>query len=253
MRCLTAMLLPCSRMTSSARCQHVLHRPLLVRRKPQPVGGLDVDLPRDELAAKRLVGRQPCGRIAKCLVEVGLSADGQQVARVVGEVAATLVVPFARTFVPGVRKRNQVVDLHDVRRGRSSGERDRLARVRVVEHAALRVAGAGSHDEIGEVSAQDVVAGVAAVVAELDVHVVAPRLTEPVAGEVGDAVPALDRQPVQRRARRVEGRIARWADSGLRCRRPSRRRRRPCLRARSGSAARSPLRFRARTGQAARE
>ena len=109
-----------------------------------------------------------------------------------------------------------------------AGERDRLARVRVVEHAALRVAGAWPHDEIGEVSAQDVVAGVAAVVAELDVHVVAPRLTEPVAGEVGVAVPALDRQPVQRRARRVEGRVARRPDSGLRCRRRWRRRRRRC-------------------------
>jgi hypothetical protein len=155
-----------------------------------------------------------------------LSTNGQQVARVVGEVAATLVVPFARAFVPGVRKRNQVVDLHGVRRVGAAGERDGLPRIRVVQHASLRVAGAGSHDQIGEVSAQDVVPGVAAVVAELDVHVVAPRLTEPVAGEVGDAVPPLDRQPVQRRARGVEGGAARRTDSGSRRRRPGRRRRR---------------------------
>ncbi len=93
-----------------------------------------------------------------------------------------------------------MVDLDGVRGFGAAREGDRLAGVGVVQHAALRVAGARAHDQFGEVPAQDVVAGVAAVVAELDVDVVTPRLTEPVAGEVGVAVPALDRQPVQRLA-----------------------------------------------------
>ena len=48
----------------------------------------------------------------------------------------------------------------------------------------------GRTDEIGEIATQDVVARVAAVVTELDVHVVAPRLAEPVPGEVADVRPS---------------------------------------------------------------
>ena len=102
------------------------------------------------------------------------------------------------------------------------------AGVRVVQHAGLRVAGAGAHHQVGEVAAQDVVAGVAPVVPELDVDVVAPRLAEPVAGEVGVAVPALDRQPASVARRR---RSARWRRAE-----PERWRRRGCRRVGDGAA-----------------
>jgi hypothetical protein len=52
---------------------------------------------------------------------------------------------------------------------------------------------------MGEVATQDVVAGVAAVVAELDVDVVALGFAEPVTGEVGHPVPSLDGKPRQLR------------------------------------------------------
>ena len=58
--------------------------------------------------------------VAKCLVEVGLTGDGQQIARVVGEVAAALVVPRACALVPGVGQRHHMVDLHG---GRGVGPR----------------------------------------------------------------------------------------------------------------------------------
>ena len=86
-----------------------------------------------------------------------------------------------------------MVDLDGVRRFGAAHEGDRLAGVRVVQHTALRVAGARAHDQFGEVPAQDVVAGVAAVAAELDVDVVTPRIAEPVASEVGVAIPAFHR------------------------------------------------------------
>jgi hypothetical protein len=75
----------------------------------------------------------------------------------------------------------------------------------------LRVARARPHDEVGEVATQNVVAGVAAVVAQLDVYVVAPGFAEPVAGEVGHPIPPLDGKPCQQRPRVVVvGRACRW-------------------------------------------
>ena len=64
--------------------------------------------------------------------------------------------------------------------------------VGVVENSAEHRASIGVRLEhhIGEVAAQDVITGVAAVVAELDVDVIAPGLTELVALEVRGAVPA---------------------------------------------------------------
>ena len=101
-----------------------------------------------------------------------------------------------------------MVDLHRVGRLGPADERDRLAAVRVVQRAALGEAGAGPHDQLGEVAAQDVVAGVASVVAELDVDVVAPGLAEPVSGEVGAAIPPLDGQLAA--ASPSPGRIRAW-------------------------------------------
>ena len=94
-----------------AAVQHRCHRALLVRRNPEPVGGFDRNLPCDEFAAERHVGRQPGVGVAESLVEVGFCANGKQVARIVGEIAAALLVPVAGALVPGVRQRDDVLDL----------------------------------------------------------------------------------------------------------------------------------------------
>ena len=105
------------------------------------------------------------------------------------------------------------------------GQSDGLPGVQVVQHAALGVAGAGSHEQVGQVTTQYVVAGVATVVAELDVDVVAPGFAEAVPREVGLAVPALHRQPPQLRPGPVEHGAAlpasgfgwpRWGNRGRR-------------------------------------
>jgi pimeloyl-ACP methyl ester carboxylesterase len=79
-----------------------MHRVFFVARHPQLVGRLHLDNAGDEGAPKGDVRRQPRPDVAKRLVEVDLSAYCQQIARTVGGVATTLVVPLARTFVPGV-------------------------------------------------------------------------------------------------------------------------------------------------------
>ena len=72
-----------------------------------------------------------------------------------------------------------------------------------MQHPTLREAGSGPHLQVGQIAAQDVVAGVATVVAERDVDVVAPRLTEPESLEVADPVPAVDGQCLHLPAGRV--------------------------------------------------
>ena len=59
----------------------------------------------------------------------------------------------------------------------------------------------------GPVAAQDVVAGVAAVVTELHVDVVTPGLAEPGAIEVLEAIPPLDGQRLELPPDRVVGRV----------------------------------------------
>jgi hypothetical protein len=85
-----------------------------------------------------------------------------------------------------------MIDLDRLRGVRAANERDRLTGVTIDQDTALRVAGARPDDQLREVAAQDVVTGIATVVAELDVDVVAPRFAEAVAGEVGLPIPALD-------------------------------------------------------------
>ncbi len=76
-----------------------------------------------------------------------------------------------------------------------------------MQHAALREAGPGPHLQVDQIAAQDVVAGVAAVVTELHVDVVTPGLAEPEAVEILDTVPALDGQRVELAPSHVEGRV----------------------------------------------
>ena len=81
-------------------------------RHPQPVGGFHVDYPRNVGAAVGLVGRQPRCGVAIALLLVDRRGGGLQVDRVVGEVAASGRVPLLCALLPGVRQRNDVVDLH---------------------------------------------------------------------------------------------------------------------------------------------
>ena len=101
-----------------------------------------------------------------------------------------------------------MVDLHGVGRLGAADELDGLPAVGVDERATLRVAGAAAHHEVLQIAPQDVIAGVAAVVSELDVDIVAPGLAELVALEIGGAVPAADLQAAELLAGTVEsGRI----------------------------------------------
>ena len=86
----------------------------------------------------------------------------------------------------------------------TADEVDGHAAVRVDEGATLGVAGAAANDEVLQIAAQDVIAGVAAVVAELDVDVIAPGLTELIALEVRGAVPAAYLKLFESLARDVE-------------------------------------------------
>jgi hypothetical protein len=152
---------------------------------------------------ERRVRRQPGVGIAECLVEVGFCADGQQIARIVGEIAAALLVPVAGALVPGIRQRDDVIDLDRLGGLGAADEGDGLAGVRVDQDTALGIASDRPDQQLGEITSQDVVAGVAAVVAELDVDVVAPAFAEPVPRKVGHPVPSLDGQPRQLRPRVV--------------------------------------------------
>jgi hypothetical protein len=171
----------------------------------------------DEGTPKPRIGRQPRRGITKSLVEVDLTGHGQQIARVVGEVAAALVVPQPGTLVPGVGQRHHMVDLHGRGGVGAANEVDGHPGVGVMQDAALREAGTGPHLQIDQIAAQDVVAGVATVVPELDVDVVTPRLTEPEPLEVAYPVPAVDGQRLHLMASRVvtRGRCRRRSRLGL--------------------------------------
>src|SRR6185312_17433290 len=88
-----------------------------------------------------------------------------------------------------------VVDLHG---GRvcGPGEGHGLRAVRIVQQAGEHQAVPGTRleDDLHEVTAEDVVAGVAAVVATDDVDIIGPRVAELRAGVAGLRGPALDRQ-----------------------------------------------------------
>ena len=91
-------------------------------------------------------------------------STASQVQRIVGQVDAGLRVPALRAFVPGVAKREDMIDLYPAGRGDSAAEVDGVPGVGVVQDAdqdgaAIAVEGGG-----GEVTVQDVVARVAAVV-----------------------------------------------------------------------------------------
>ena len=85
-----------------------------------------------------------------------------------------------------------MVDLDGFGGVRAADEVDGHPAVRVEECATLGVAGAAAHDEVLQIAAQDVVASIATVAAELDVDIVAPGLPELIALEVRGAVPAAD-------------------------------------------------------------
>jgi hypothetical protein len=111
-----------------------------------------------------------------------------------------------------------VVDLHRIGGLGATDEGDRLTGVRVDQDTALGIASARPQHQFGEVTPQDVVAGIAAVVAELDVDVVAPGFAEPVTGEVGHPVPSLDGKPCQLRPGVVV--VGRGGGSRALCRSP---------------------------------
>src|SRR5690606_14497962 len=161
-----------------AVAQHAFHGVGLGGLDPQVVLVLHGDLPGHVLAAVVLERREPGGGVAVALLPVQAGLDGEQVQRVVGELAAGLLVPARSAGLPGVGERDDVID---VDRAVLAIEVDGVAAVRGVEGAALDDAAVrpALEGDRGEVAAQNVVSGVAAVA----VHVVAPA--EQVAVVVG--------------------------------------------------------------------
>src|SRR5699024_4831271 len=158
-----------------AAAEHALHRVGFGGFDPEVVLRLHRDLPRHVLAAVVLLRRQPGRGIASALLPVQARLDGEQVQRVVGELAARVLVPARGAGLPCVGQRHHVVDVDGAVR---AIEAHGLAAVRGGERAQQHhaPARAGLQGDLLEVAAQDVVAGVAAVA----VQVVAPA--EGVAG-----------------------------------------------------------------------
>ena len=160
---------------AGAGVEHAADRVLLGGGDRERVLALDGDLAGDVGAAERLVRRQPGGGVPVALAAVGVRVDGEQVQRVVGERDALGCGPLLRALLPGVRERDDVVDV-DLR-GAAAGEPDPRGGVGVGERAGLDVAGV----EVGlggQVACEDAVAGVAAAGVEPAV----PELLAAVAG-----------------------------------------------------------------------
>ena len=181
-------------------------------REPVAVGDLH---PADRVRAPVGRPRQPLGGGVVALALVGRRAGGEQVDRVVGEALALPPRPVPGAERPGGGERDHVVDLHLVRVGLAEG--DRTAGVRVGERARDHRAPAAQPD-VGQVPAEDVVAGAAAVAVEIDrpgraevtrpLVAAGPRGRDPQPGELGLGRGHRGRRRDRRRSGRVRRRHA---------------------------------------------
>ena len=129
---------------------------------------LDGDLSRDVRAAEALVRREPGRRVGVALLTVGARRHGEQVQRVVRERHPLPGAPARRALLPRVAERDDVVDVDA--RPAAAHVRDRRGRVRVGQRAGRHHAavGAGPQRLPPQVEMEEVVAGVAAVVVDVD-------------------------------------------------------------------------------------
>jgi hypothetical protein len=111
---------------------------VLRRGDPQPVRGLDFDLPRDVGAPVRLVAWKPGRGVAVTLLLVDRAVDGLQITRIVREVLSCGRVELLRTSLPRIAKRDYVgaltmlgkgVGRPRLDHGSSPASRSRLGRV----------------------------------------------------------------------------------------------------------------------------
>ena len=101
-----------------------------------------------------------------------------------------------RPGLPGVAEGDDMVDLDGCACALAPGEGDDCVRVGVVQHPAGHGAavGAGLDDDVGKVSAQDVVSGITAVVAVGHRDIVGPSRAELGTAVAGKGRPSLDWQ-----------------------------------------------------------
>ena len=88
---------------------------------------------------------------------------------------------------------DDMVDLHSCACALAPSEDDDCVRVGVVQHPARHGAaiGAGLYDDVGQISAQDVVSGITAVVAVGHRHIVGPSWAELRTAVAGEGRPPL--------------------------------------------------------------
>src|SRR5699024_6858147 len=98
--------------TRTAAVENPVDGLLLRGGDPQLVGVLDVHLDGDVLAAEALVLRQPGRGVAVPLLGIRLPLNGQQITVVVGEGLAALRAELLGTLLPGIRERDDVIDVH---------------------------------------------------------------------------------------------------------------------------------------------
>ncbi len=163
---------------------------------------LHADLTCHVLAAEAFVRWQPCGGVAVGLLLVGRAVHGEQIVRIVRQLGARRLAELLRARLPGVAQRHDMVDLHRGGRLVAALEIDGLAGVGVVQRSGFHHAVVGEDlvFHIGQITVEDVVAGVAAVV----VHIL-PRHAELGALVAGLGRAALHRERLEHLRRRLAG------------------------------------------------
>lgn len=147
---------------------------------PQAVFGLYIDDVTGVFAAVPALGWEPSCGVARALLRIESTLDGAKVTRVVGKVAAGFFVPLLGAFLPGIGKCHDVVDLNLGRGGLAANKVNGLTAIWIMKCSREDNAAVGAFFDfrVHKVAAQDVIAGIATVVAKLHGDVVAPRLAE---------------------------------------------------------------------------
>jgi hypothetical protein len=111
---------------------------------------------------------------------VDRSGGGLQIAGIVREIGTLSGRELLGTLLPGIRQSHYVIDLHCARGVLPAHEADGGRGVWVDQGAGLHRAPvrSGLDHEVGQIPAQDVVAGIAAIAPALHAHVIGPCRAE---------------------------------------------------------------------------
>lgn len=144
--------------------EDLLHGVLFGCRDPQPVGGLHRDLAGHVVAAQGRILRQPGGSISGTFLLVRCTVRRDEVQGVVREALPLHWVQALRPFLPGVAQSHHMIDLDLTAAVLATAEVDVPAGIRFAEVPGRNLAGGAlGKDHAGQVAAEDVIAGVAAV------------------------------------------------------------------------------------------